>query len=78
MCGVAALFGPEAVDAEALARLIAVVSRRGPEATRTLQVSNGTLVHAALRFVDVGGNEQPHRGRDGSALVWNGEIYNWR
>jgi asparagine synthase (glutamine-hydrolysing) len=76
MCGIAALVGKDA-SRTALTRMLRVAKRRGPELTRTLAIGDCLLAHAALRFVDVGHNEQPYVRAD-SALVWNGEIYNWR
>lgn len=76
MCGIAALVGKDA-SRPALARMLRVAKRRGPELTRTLAIGDYLLAHAALRFVAVGHNEQPYV-REGCALVWNGEIYNWR
>ena len=76
MCGIAALVG-ESVRSDVLARMSSVAQRRGPEHTRTLVVGDCQLAHSALRFVDVGHNEQPYV-IDGSVIVWNGEIYNWR
>jgi asparagine synthetase B (glutamine-hydrolysing) len=77
MCGIAAILG-EAPEPAVLAALLAVSARRGPEATRTWSRPGLMLVHAALRFVDVHDNDQPLTEADGSALIWNGEIYNWR
>jgi asparagine synthetase B (glutamine-hydrolysing) len=65
----------EGASREVLARMQRVAQRRGPEHTRTTAVGNCLLAHAALRFVDVGFNEQPYL-LGGCALVWNGEIYN--
>jgi asparagine synthase (glutamine-hydrolysing) len=76
MCGIAVLAGRGA-SRHVLSRMIRVAKRRGPELTRTLAAGDFLLAHAALRFVEVGNNEQPY-ARNGCALVWNGEIYNWR
>jgi asparagine synthase (glutamine-hydrolysing) len=77
MCGIAALFG-QSLDRQTFGRMLQVASRRGPEGARTLAVQGGMLAHAALRFVAIGRNEQPLVATDGSAIVFNGEIYNWR
>src|SRR4051812_32898070 len=76
MCGIAVLVG-EGAPRQTLQRMAAVAARRGPELTRTLAAGKYQFAHAALRFVDVLGNEQPCV-LEGSVLVWNGEIYNWR
>jgi asparagine synthetase B (glutamine-hydrolysing) len=76
MCGIAVLV-QKGAGSDVLARMARVAERRGPELTRTLVMGNFQLAHAALRFVDVGHNEQPCV-LDGSVIVWNGEIYNWR
>jgi asparagine synthetase B (glutamine-hydrolysing) len=77
MCGIAALFG-RAPDRHTLSRMLQLAARRGPEGTRMHAVAGGLIAHAALRFVAIGDNEQPLVGADGSTIVWNGEIYNWR
>src|ERR1700759_2761911 len=77
MCGIAVLIGADA-PREALHRMAEVASRRGPERTRIWAESDCQLAHAALSFVEIGDNSQPHVRADGSWIVWNGEIYNWR
>ena len=77
MCGIAALFG-EAVRHEALARMLRVAARRGPEGRGERAVAGGLLGHTALHFVDPLHNPQPWAAPDGSCITWNGEIYNWR
>ncbi|HEY2733733.1 MAG TPA: hypothetical protein VGI70_07095, partial [Polyangiales bacterium] len=58
--------------------MLRVAARRGPEGQQIGEFEHGIVGHAALAFVDVGHNEQPLRCDDGSAIVFNGEIYNWR
>jgi asparagine synthetase B (glutamine-hydrolysing) len=77
MCGIAALLGKGA-EPERLSRMLRVAARRGPEGSRVHAFREGLLAHAALRFVDVLHNEQPLVAGDGSCIVFNGEIYNWR
>ena len=57
--------------------MLEVAARRGPDGMSMRAVQGGLLGHAALRFVDVSFNEQPHMDTDGSCIVWNGELYNW-
>ncbi len=76
MCGIAVLVGHGA-SRDALARMARIAARRGPEGLRTFSIAECHFAHAALRFVDVGPNEQPYV-HDGCVLVWNGEIYNWK
>jgi asparagine synthetase B (glutamine-hydrolysing) len=77
MCGIAVLIGADA-SADTIARMLQVASRRGPELARARTLHGAQLAHAALGFVDVRENPQPFVADDGSAIVWNGEIYNFR
>jgi asparagine synthetase B (glutamine-hydrolysing) len=76
MCGIAALFGA-CVEPASLTRMLDVAARRGPDGVGVRALQGGLLGHAALRFVDVSFNEQPHVDADGACIVWNGELYNW-
>jgi asparagine synthetase B (glutamine-hydrolysing) len=77
MCGIAVLLGASA-SSDLLTRMLQVASRRGPEATQLHATPDALFGHAALRFVEVADNPQPLVLDDGSLIVWNGEIYNWR
>lgn len=77
MCGIAGVFGA-AAHPDTLQSMLAVAARRGPEGTNSCAHPDGLVGHAALRFVEIEHNAQPLRLEDGSLLVWNGQIYNWR
>ncbi|MEY4579995.1 MAG: putative asparagine synthase b protein [Pseudomonadota bacterium] len=81
MCGIAALLGSSAereAESALLQRMLRVATRRGPEGTGVHAFANGVIAHTALHFVDNLFNHQPLVHDDGSSLVFNGEIYNWR
>jgi asparagine synthase (glutamine-hydrolysing) len=77
MCGIFGLIGapwrasvPAAVDA---------LGRRGPDERTALDLGEAVLGHTRLAVIDVAGGHQPMRSPDGRyALVFNGEIYNYR
>jgi asparagine synthase (glutamine-hydrolysing) len=77
MCGIFGLIGarwrasvPAAVDA---------LARRGPDERSALELGEAVFGHTRLAVIDVAGGHQPMRSPDGRyALVFNGEIYNFR
>jgi asparagine synthase (glutamine-hydrolysing) len=78
MCGIAAVYAPTDVraDAEAGMRMLARLAHRGPDAVG--QVAVGTtswLGHPRLSIVDLEGGRQPLGDRT-LWLVGNGEVYN--
>lgn len=77
MCGillaVGELFRPD--FAAALERL----KSRGPDASEVLRHGDALLGHARLAVIDIDGGRQPMTAADGRlAMVFNGEIYNFR
>jgi asparagine synthase (glutamine-hydrolysing) len=79
MCGIAVVIGGRAgVPDGVLTRMTSVAARRGPEGIRTWCTRDVQLAHCALSFVARGNNVQPRVRDDGTWLVWNGEIYNWK
>ncbi|MDC0722333.1 asparagine synthase B [Nannocystis bainbridge] len=78
MCGILAVFG--AVDDAILSRATAASERlthRGPDGHgRHYLPGVGALLHRRLSIMDPASGRQPLFGRDGAAVVHNGEIYN--
>src|SRR5262249_28018245 len=82
MCGIPGIFHSERsarVDPALLRRLVTVLRHRGPD-DEGLYVDGAAGVGARrLKIIDLGGGGQPLFNEDGSlALVFNGEIYNFR
>lgn len=78
MCGILAVFG--AVDDSILPQAAAAaawLSHRGPDGRGVhVQPGVGALLHRRLAIMDPASGQQPLFGRDGAAVVHNGEIYN--
>ncbi len=63
-------------DRAVLDRLAAALHHRGPDSCGVHLAGSVGLVDTRLAIVDVAGGRQPLFGREGAALVANGEIYN--
>src|SRR5712692_4482070 len=82
MCGIAGIFHSDLgalADADLLQRMVAVLRHRGPD-------DEALYIHGAvglgvrrLKIIDLAGGRQPLFNEDRSlAVVFNGEIYNFR
>jgi len=84
MCGIAggvAVRGDARVNQERLRRMAALLAHRGPDAEGFWSDPAGRagLAHRRLSVIDLAGGSQPMCGTAGAtALVFNGEIYNYR
>src|SRR6266850_5279187 len=84
MCGIGGVFGwseAEGFDAtRASADLSAALAHRGPDGEGTLLDGRTLLVHRRLAIIDpTPAGRQPMTTPDGRyAIVFNGEIYNYR
>lgn len=82
MCGIAGLFAREAhaqVDRDLLARMRDRMVHRGPDGAGLWCDDGIGLAHRRLSVIDVEGSPQPMHSPDGrAAIVFNGEIYNYR
>lgn len=77
MCGILALVATPWQHC-ALAAL-ATLDSRGPDARALWTHEDATLGHARLAVIDLAGGAQPMLSEDGeNAIVFNGEIYNFR
>lgn len=82
MCGIAGIFntrGPDAVDAELLARITHALTHRGPDEAGFHRGPGLGMGHRRLSVIDPAAGQQPMISDDGQVvLVFNGEIYNFR
>jgi len=84
MCGIAgalALRDGARVDRERLCRMAGLMSHRGPDGEGFWAEPQGRVAfaHRRLSVIDIVGGRQPMCSDDGRiALVFNGEIYNYR
>ncbi len=82
MCGIAGIVAPpgRAVDPDRLRAMTAVLRHRGPDADGFLVQENVGLGHRRLSIIDLSAAaDQPLFNEDGTvAVVFNGEIYNFR
>ena len=82
MCGIAGLFRARGVSedhSDAVARITAAQSHRGPDAEGLYQGARVVLGHRRLSILDLSdAGRQPMANEDGSVrVVYNGEIYNY-
>ncbi len=79
MCGLAglALRAGATPDAAVLERLTRALAHRGPDGAGHHVAGAGALAHTRLSIIDLATGDQPLFA-GGSALVANGEVYNYR
>jgi asparagine synthase (glutamine-hydrolysing) len=83
MCGIAGLYGR--FEEKQLQAMVSALAHRGPDG-EGIEILNGLrepervgLGHRRLSLIDLTGGHQPMWSCDGSlAIVFNGEIYNYR
>ncbi len=81
MCGIALIFHRSGVIPERsrIERMTRALNHRGPDAQAVLLRGATALGHTRLSIVDVAGGAQPMVSADQRhAIVFNGEIYNYR
>ncbi|AUB83861.1 asparagine synthase (glutamine-hydrolyzing) [Candidatus Thiodictyon syntrophicum] len=86
MCGIAGIFsyrgGADPADGERLSRLSQAMRRRGPDGEGAWTSPDGLarFAHRRLAIIDLSpaGNQPMLDADSGCALVFNGEIYNFR
>ncbi len=79
MCGIAGYVSDTALAPEVLAAMTRSLAHRGPDADGFFESGRAHLGHRRLSVIDVAGSPQPMLDPDGRvALVFNGEIYNFR
>ena len=78
MCAISGILGLRCEDLTK-EKLLATMSRRGPDAKGIWQCQDCTLLHARLAVIDPEGGQQPMAlswGGEDFVLVYNGELYN--
>ncbi|MCS6944247.1 MAG: amidotransferase 1, exosortase A system-associated [Sutterellaceae bacterium] len=82
MCGIAGIFDVRerrAIDSAALSRMNESQHHRGPDETGLHTEPGVGLAHKRLSIIDLATGQQPLFNEDGSvAVVFNGEIYNYK
>jgi len=82
MCGIAGAFGRDAPDEARLRATLAALHQRGPDAEGRMQGPLGgqplTLLHTRLSIIDLEPRANQPMRRGPLAVVYNGEIYNYR
>jgi asparagine synthase (glutamine-hydrolysing) len=79
MCGIAGYVSDTALAPEVLAAMTRSLAHRGPDADGFLSSGRAHLGHRRLSVIDIAGSLQPMASPDGRvAVVFNGEIYNFR
>ena len=79
MCGIVGGFGPGADNHDLLRQMAASIRHRGPDHTGCLLEDHAGLIMNRLAIIDLAGGNQPMFSPDGDvALIYNGEIYNFR
>lgn len=82
MCGIAGIFHaetPKPVDPRRVERMCDVLAHRGPDGSGVWTAPGVGLGHRRLSIIDLAGSPQPMHSTDGRvAIVFNGEIYNFR
>ena len=80
MCGIAGFTRLGGVwDREVAGRIIEAIHHRGPDQHGVYEGSEVTLCAVRLKIIDLAGGDQPIVSDDGgTAIVFNGEIYNHR
>jgi asparagine synthase (glutamine-hydrolysing) len=76
MCGIDGFWG--ARDASLLRAMTAALQHRGPDDEGTFEHDRASLGFRRLSIIDLEGGHQPMVADDGVALVYNGEVYNYR
>ncbi len=79
MCGIAGYVSEVTQAPEVLASMTRALAHRGPDADGFFSSGAAHFGHRRLSVIDIEGSPQPMTSADGSvALVFNGEIYNFR
>ncbi|MBV9622251.1 MAG: asparagine synthase (glutamine-hydrolyzing), partial [Gammaproteobacteria bacterium] len=79
MCGICGFLASAPLPPGTLQRMNDVIFRRGPDGEGLLQTGPVGLAMRRLAIIDLSGGDQPIYNEDRSvAVVFNGEIYNYR
>ena len=78
MCGIAGMIGIPSGDVT-VEKMLATMSRRGPDSKGLYRNADTVLLHARLSIIDPEGGRQPMAlsyGAETYVIVYNGELYN--
>ncbi|MCD7755891.1 MAG: asparagine synthase (glutamine-hydrolyzing) [Firmicutes bacterium] len=78
MCAIAGIIGL-AGEEPVLSKMLATMSRRGPDESGIQRARGATLLHARLTVIDPDGGRQPmslEMAGERYTLIYNGELYN--
>jgi asparagine synthase (glutamine-hydrolysing) len=79
MCGIVAIAGRETQTPDSLARMVASLTHRGPDASGTSIQDGCAFGHTRLSIIDLSTGAQPMRdASERYSITFNGEIYNYR
>src|SRR5262249_20157339 len=79
MCGITGYLSDDPRARAALPAMTAALAHRGPDADGFHVAGRVGLGHRRLSVIDLAGSRQPLLSADGTiAVVFNGEIYNFR
>src|SRR3712207_9465524 len=82
MCGIAGLFhvpSPKPVETKRVRAMADALAHRGPDGSGVWTAPGIGLGHRRLSIIDLETGAQPMHSADGClAIVFNGEIYNFR
>jgi asparagine synthase (glutamine-hydrolysing) len=79
MCGIAGVVGGASNNDAVVADMVAAMHHRGPDASGRYEGSGLRFGATRLRILDLDGGDQPLVSPEtGAAIVFNGEIYNFR
>jgi len=81
MCGICFFYDTtkDSIDNDSVELMVKCLHHRGPDAHRTLKRRYVALGHTRLSIVDIKGGHQPMLSADDRyAIIYNGEIYNYR
>ncbi len=82
MCGIVGIFetrGQKAIDRDLLARMNDSIIHRGPDEDGLFTAPGIGFGHRRLAIIDLAEGQQPLFNEDGTvALIYNGEIYNYK
>jgi asparagine synthase (glutamine-hydrolysing) len=79
MCGICGFISTAGWSSATLQAMNSVLARRGPDGEGSLLAGNVGLAMRRLAIIDIAGGTQPLYNEDGSvAVVFNGEIYNYK
>ena len=79
MCGISGYWGPDQRIAAQLAASLDTIHHRGPNDHGTHVTTDVSMGMTRLAIIDIEGGRQPLYNEDGTiAVVFNGEIYNYR